>query len=79
MRSTFGKDLNTHLQFGKAAFPPDSELFDPKRTALLFDVDGTLLDIAATPDSVVVSPWLPSLLRNLLWLAPLAGERARTP
>lgn len=41
------------------ALPP----FD--RTALLLDMDGTLLDIAPTPDSVVVAPGLPESLRTL--------------
>jgi trehalose 6-phosphate phosphatase len=36
------------------------------RTALLLDVDGTLLDIAATPARVVVSPKLRSTLSDLL-------------
>jgi trehalose 6-phosphate phosphatase len=37
-----------------------------KHTALLLDVDGTLLDIAATPTRVVVSPKLRSTLSDLL-------------
>ncbi len=35
------------------------------RTALLLDLDGTLLDIAPTPDSVVVPPGLTDTLRTL--------------
>jgi hypothetical protein len=35
------------------------------RAALLLDLDGTLLDIAATPDAVVVPPELPDTLRTL--------------
>ncbi|RPI47291.1 MAG: trehalose-phosphatase [Betaproteobacteria bacterium] len=35
------------------------------RIALLLDVDGTLLDLAAHPDLVVVDPGLPELLRTL--------------
>src|SRR5277367_3466575 len=36
-----------------------------QRAALLLDLDGTLLDIAPTPDSVVVPPDLPDVLRTL--------------
>ena len=37
----------------------------PARPALFLDVDGTLLDIAPTPSSVVVPPELPDVLRRL--------------
>ena len=36
-----------------------------ERTALLLDLDGTLLDLAPTPDAVVVPPGLPDVLRAL--------------
>jgi trehalose 6-phosphate phosphatase len=43
---------------------PDS--IDANLTALLLDVDGTLLDLASTPDGVVVPRLLASTLRDLL-------------
>jgi trehalose 6-phosphate phosphatase len=35
------------------------------RTALMLDLDGTLVDFAPTPDAVVVAPGLPESLRRL--------------
>lgn len=37
----------------------------PVRAALLLDLDGTLIDIAPTPDSVIVPPGLPGVLTLL--------------
>jgi trehalose 6-phosphate phosphatase len=37
----------------------------PERAALLLDLDGTLLDFAATPDGVIVPPDLPGVLSRL--------------
>jgi trehalose 6-phosphate phosphatase len=41
--------------------PPDLD----RSNALFLDLDGTLLEIAPTPEAVVVPPGLPSLLSNL--------------
>lgn len=45
-----------------AAVPAPAEL---RRWALFLDVDGTLLELAPTPDGVVVPPDLPGLLAEL--------------
>ena len=46
------------------ALPPDA-LPPPAGTALLLDLDGTLLDLAPTPDAVRVPDGLPGTLRRL--------------
>ncbi|GAB6053907.1 trehalose-phosphatase [Magnetospira thiophila] len=44
----------------------EEDLLPPgERTALFLDVDGTLVEIAPTPDAVQVSPQLPDLLTRL--------------
>jgi len=45
---------------------PSPDAIDVAATALLLDVDGTLLDIASTPDGAVVPAPLAATLRNLL-------------
>jgi trehalose 6-phosphate phosphatase len=45
---------------------PSPASIDVAHTALLLDVDGTLLDLAPTPDGVVVPPPLALALRDLL-------------
>ena len=45
---------------------PSPDSVDVRATALLLDVDGTLLDIAPTPAGVVVPKTLRATLRNLL-------------
>ena len=47
------------------AAPPIPTLPPPSGAALLLDVDGTLLDIAPTPDAVVVPPGLLDALTRL--------------
>lgn len=46
-----------------AATLPDGRLI--ARPAFLLDFDGTLIDIAPTPDSVILPPTLPALLHDL--------------
>jgi trehalose 6-phosphate phosphatase len=47
----------------------DRPLPEPRRDwALFLDIDGTLIDIAPTPDAVVIPPELPDLLRALTGL-----------
>lgn len=45
---------------------PSPDAVDLSRTALLLDVDGTLLDIAATPAEVTVPPALRRILADLI-------------
>ncbi len=48
-----------------ASPPPLSELVDNDKRALFLDFDGTLLDLATSPDAIFVPEELPSLLRRL--------------
>lgn len=45
--------------------PQQLMLTDPLRWALFLDIDGTLIDVAATPEEVSVPRELPDLLRDL--------------
>lgn len=56
-----GKPRGVRPEGGFRLTPPD---FD-RNSALFLDLDGTLLEIAATPESVVVPPSLPQLLTEL--------------
>lgn len=60
--------MSTQAHSQSAALP-SPEAIDMKRTTLLLDVDGTLLDIAATPACVVVPEDLRRILRRLLELS----------
>jgi trehalose 6-phosphate phosphatase len=65
----------------RAVLPPPPRA-DADTLALFVDVDGTLVDIAAHPDTVVVDVSLPSILNRLKArlggaLAPLSGRPLR--
>jgi trehalose 6-phosphate phosphatase len=57
--------METELSHESADLLPPGQI-DLQRTALLLDVDGTLLEIAATPKDVVVPPTLCGTLQQLL-------------
>ncbi|MEL6451709.1 MAG: trehalose-phosphatase [Pseudomonadota bacterium] len=50
---------------GKVPDTLRTALPSPSRAALFIDFDGTLVDIAARPDAIVVSPSLPDMLAQL--------------
>lgn len=45
--------------------PPPPARLDPARWALFLDLDGTLVDLAARPELIVVPDGLPQLLRSI--------------
>jgi len=57
--------MDAELLITPAAGLPPPPIPDVGKTALFLDVDGTLLDLAATPQAVVVDPGLPALLDQL--------------
>lgn len=60
-------NLNDNDARSKGAVPvPKAILAQLDRCALLFDIDGTLIDLAETPDAVVVPPDLLYSLETLL-------------
>lgn len=58
------RDPSTHQS--NPPGPPSPESIDVASTALFLDIDGTLLDLAPTPGSVVIPPKLVALLRTAL-------------
>lgn len=71
--------VNPAVEYSALPAPPQA---DVATIALFVDVDGTLLDIAARPDAVIVDASLPSTLRQLHErlggaLAPVSGRPLR--
>jgi trehalose 6-phosphate phosphatase len=59
-------DLERQEQRKKGAVPvPGAMLPHLDKCALLFDIDGTLIDLAPTPDGIFIPPELPGQLREL--------------
>ena len=58
------RDPSTHQS--NPPGPPSPESIDVASTALFLDIDGTLIDLAPTPGSVVIPPKLVALLRTAL-------------
>ena len=63
MNETMERDIEPR---GQLRVLPSPKSVDLRRTALLLDVDGTLLDIAPTPEGVVVPSSLRAALAGLL-------------
>src|SRR5262245_1566212 len=59
-------EIDTQEQRKKGAVPvPGAILPHLGKCALLFDIDGTLIDLAPTPDGIFIPPELPGQLHEL--------------
>ena len=65
MTDVIGKPPSQPVRGSDAVPPPIALAPTLSRCALLLDIDGTLLDLAPTPDAVVVPPELARALRGL--------------
>src|SRR5687767_5888988 len=61
-----GTEIEELEQRKKGAVPvPGAIIPHLDKCALLFDIDGTLIDLAPTPDGIYVPPNLPTRLKEL--------------